>query len=62
MLLSDLPAELHCMILSYVSDPFSLHRVERVCTLWNGIVADRERRGLRFRRKKVINQSSLIII
>ena len=50
---SDLPVELHRLILSFVSDSFSLHRLERVCVLWNELVAERERRGLRFRRKKV---------
>ncbi len=50
---SDLPVELHQLILSYIVDSFSLHRIERVCVLWNQIVADRERKGFKFRRKKV---------
>ncbi len=50
---SDLPVELHRLILSFVSDSFSLHRLERVCALWNELVAERERRGFKFRRKKV---------
>ena len=50
---SDLPVELHRLILSFVSDSFSLHRLERVCVLWNELVAERERRGFKFRKKKV---------
>ncbi len=41
------------LVLSYINDSFSLHRIERVCLLWNRIVAQREEKGLKFRRKKV---------
>jgi len=51
--LMDLPVEIHVKILTYLFDAFTLHRVERVCTLWSEIIADRERKGFKFRRKKV---------
>lgn len=53
MSFSSLPVELHMLVLSYINDSFSLHRIERVCLLWNRIVAQREEKGLKFRRKKV---------
>ena len=51
---SDLPVEMQRLILSYLADDsFTLHRVERVCLLWQEIVLDLEAKGIKFRRRKV---------
>ena len=54
--MDDLPLEIHEKILSYLTtDCFTLHRVEVVCKLWASIIKYFEdNKGLRFRRKKVI--------
>ena len=44
-------------ILSYIKDPFTLYRVEKVCVLWKEIIRLLEKeRGLRFRTVKVLKR------
>ena len=57
-IMEDMPLEIHEKILSYLTtDAFTLHRVELVCQLWASIVKFfEEKRGLNFRKKKVIGE------
>ena len=49
--------EVQVRILSYLRDPFTLYRVERVCQLWREIVQLLEQsRGLKFRSVKVLKR------
>ena len=62
--IEDLPHELLEKILSYLTtDPFTLHRVELVCQLWASVIHFfEERRGLNFRKRKVIKSKQLLQI
>lgn len=52
-----LPVEIQVKILSYIKDPFTLYRVEKVCVLWKDIIRLlEEERGLRFRTVKVLKR------
>ena len=55
--MEELPVEIQVEILSYIKDPFTLYRVEKVCTLWKEIISFLEKeKGLVFRSVKVLKR------
>ena len=51
--IDDLPIELQLKIISFVRDPLTLHRIEKVCQTWAEIIRFLElHKGLKFRQIK----------
>ena len=53
----DLPVEIQVQILSNIIDPFTIHRIVKVCRLWKEIIEFLENeKGLRFRTIKALKR------